>query len=140
MIKIAISQAAFEAIAKTLPLGSVGYENKVNERGERLIWLEPNVVNRLRALRGPWREQQRCDFAGRGGKLTGDGRSFMADIWKLTFTVVNRPPGTRTFDNETDFISVVLDKLSDLRTSDVSAVLPDGTKLDEAALRAKYAK
>ena len=46
----------------------------------------------------------------------------------------------RTFDNETDFISVVLDKLSDLRTSDVSAVLPDGTKLDEAALRAKYAK
>ena len=33
----------------------------------------------------------------------------------------------RTFDNETDFISVVLDKLSDLRTSDVSAVLPDGT-------------
>ena len=140
MIKIAISQAAFEAIAKTLPLGSVGYENKVNERGERLIWLEPNVVNRLRALRGPWREQQRCDFAGRGGKLTGDGRSFMADIWKLTFTVVNRPPGTRTFDNETDFISVVLDKLGDLRTSDVSAVLPDGTKLDEAALRAKYAK
>jgi hypothetical protein len=27
-------------------------ENEVNERGERLIWLEPNVVNRL-AMRGP---------------------------------------------------------------------------------------
>ena len=33
-------------------LGSVGYENKTNERGERLIWLEPTVVNRLRAMRG----------------------------------------------------------------------------------------
>ena len=27
MIRIAISQAAFEAISATLPLGSVGYEN-----------------------------------------------------------------------------------------------------------------
>jgi hypothetical protein len=53
MIKIAITVEAFEAIASTLPLGSVGYENEANERGERLIWLEPNVVNRLRAVRGP---------------------------------------------------------------------------------------
>ena len=37
MIRIAISVEAFEAIARTLPLGSVGYENKTNERGERLI-------------------------------------------------------------------------------------------------------
>jgi hypothetical protein len=28
MVRIAITQAAFDAIAKTLPLGSVGYENK----------------------------------------------------------------------------------------------------------------
>jgi hypothetical protein len=28
------------AIAKTLPLRSVNYESKVNEKGERLIWLE----------------------------------------------------------------------------------------------------
>ena len=28
MVRIAISQAAFEAIASTMPLGSVGYENK----------------------------------------------------------------------------------------------------------------
>jgi hypothetical protein len=33
MVRIAISQGAFEAVAKTLPLGSVGYENKVNQRG-----------------------------------------------------------------------------------------------------------
>jgi hypothetical protein len=38
MIRIAISVEAFDAICATLPLGSVGYENKVNERGERLIW------------------------------------------------------------------------------------------------------
>jgi hypothetical protein len=53
MIRIAISQAAFEAIAATLSLGSVGYENAANERGERLIWLDHAVVARLRAMRGP---------------------------------------------------------------------------------------
>ena len=53
MVRIAITQAAFEAIAKTLSLGSVGYENKVNEKGERLIWLDRAMVDRLRHLRGP---------------------------------------------------------------------------------------
>jgi hypothetical protein len=51
MIRIAISQAAFDALAATLPLGSVGYENQTNQRGERLIWVDPTVVNRLRAMR-----------------------------------------------------------------------------------------
>jgi hypothetical protein len=53
MIKIAITQAAFEAIARTLPLGSVGCENQINERGERLIWLDHAVVARFRTMRGP---------------------------------------------------------------------------------------
>jgi hypothetical protein len=53
MVRIAISEAAFEAIAKTLALGSVGYENPTNEKGERLVWLDPSVVDRLRSLRGP---------------------------------------------------------------------------------------
>jgi hypothetical protein len=35
MIRIAISQAAFDALASTLPFGSRGYENQINERGER---------------------------------------------------------------------------------------------------------
>ena len=52
MIKIAITVEAFEAIARTLPLGSVGYEAEANERGERLIWLEAAMVDRLRAMRG----------------------------------------------------------------------------------------
>ncbi len=35
MVRIAISVEAFEAIGRTLPLGSVGYE-----RGKRYVWLE----------------------------------------------------------------------------------------------------
>ena len=53
MIKIAVSVEAFEAIARTLPLGSVDYEAEANERGERLIWLEAATVDRLAAMRGP---------------------------------------------------------------------------------------
>ena len=69
IVRIAISQAAFEAIAATLPLGSVGYENETNERGERLIWLDHRVVSRLGAVgrtRGNLR--QRCHPANRGAK------------------------------------------------------------------------
>ena len=53
MIRISITAAAFEAIARTLALASVGYENETNERGERYVWFAPNVVDRLRAMRGP---------------------------------------------------------------------------------------
>ena len=53
MIRIAITEAAFEAIAATLPLGSVSYENAANERGERYVWLPPKVVDRLKAQRRP---------------------------------------------------------------------------------------
>jgi hypothetical protein len=35
LIKIAITEAAFEAIARTLPLGNVGYENAVDAKGQR---------------------------------------------------------------------------------------------------------
>jgi hypothetical protein len=53
MIRLAISQAAFDAIAATMPLGTVGYEAQANEKGERFIWLAPAVVDQLRAMRGP---------------------------------------------------------------------------------------
>jgi hypothetical protein len=52
MIRIAITQAAFEAVARTLPLGNVSFENKIDEEGNRLIWLDRAVVDRLRSLRG----------------------------------------------------------------------------------------
>jgi hypothetical protein len=53
MVRIAITQAAYDAICATLPLGSVGYENEADEEGNRLIWLDRAVVDRLRAMRGP---------------------------------------------------------------------------------------
>ena len=49
MIRITIT---VEAIARTLLLGSVGYENQIHEHGRRLIWLDRAVVDRLRAIRG----------------------------------------------------------------------------------------
>jgi hypothetical protein len=51
--KAKVAVATDDAIAATMPIGSVGYENKLNEKGERLIWLDPGVVDRLRSLRGP---------------------------------------------------------------------------------------
>jgi hypothetical protein len=53
VIKIATTVEAFEAIARTLRFGSVGYEAEANERGEHLIWLEAAMVDRLGAMRGP---------------------------------------------------------------------------------------
>ena len=53
MIKIAITQAAFDAIVATMKLGSVRYENATDEQGQRLISLEPQVLDSLRALRWP---------------------------------------------------------------------------------------
>jgi hypothetical protein len=53
MIQIAINDAAFEAIADTLPLGIVGYEVEANAEGERLVWLERSACDKLARLRGP---------------------------------------------------------------------------------------
>jgi hypothetical protein len=78
MVRIAISQAAFEAIVATLPLGSVGFENKTNEQGEKLIWLDRAIVD------SPARGQAErssvelrtglTGMAGVGGDLHGNGR------------------------------------------------------------------
>jgi hypothetical protein len=53
MIKIAITKAVFEAIARTLPLGPVAYEAEADDRGQRLIWLEDAMADRLGAMRRP---------------------------------------------------------------------------------------
>ena len=52
MLRIAISTAALDAIARTMPFGSVNFEAGVDANGERYIWLPRAVVDRLRALRG----------------------------------------------------------------------------------------
>jgi hypothetical protein len=53
VIRIAISQEAFDAIARTLPFGSAGYENATDDQGRRLIWLDHAVAVRLKDMRGP---------------------------------------------------------------------------------------
>jgi hypothetical protein len=52
MVRIAISPAAFEAIASTLP-GNVGFENKRDTNGDWFIWLPHDVLTRLNHLRQP---------------------------------------------------------------------------------------
>ena len=53
MIKIAVSEAAFEAIAQTPLRGCVGVEPETAERGERTIRLNRMVADRLGGMRGP---------------------------------------------------------------------------------------
>jgi hypothetical protein len=62
----------------------------------------------------------------------------MADTWTLTFTDPNGRVCTNAYDNETALISAVCDQLNDLSSTSVSAVLLDGSKLDEKALGTKY--
>jgi hypothetical protein len=46
-----MTEAAFAAIATTLPLGSVAVEPRINKRGDRYLWLEAAMVDRLGAMR-----------------------------------------------------------------------------------------
>jgi hypothetical protein len=61
MIRIAITGAAFEAIAATMPLGSVAVEPQVDAKGVREIWLKPRVVDWLRGA--PWPGARLCSVA-----------------------------------------------------------------------------
>ena len=55
MVRIAISEAAFDSLAETLPFGSVGYENAVDDKGNRLIWGPPDALAKLKACAAPAR-------------------------------------------------------------------------------------
>ena len=68
MIRIAITRAAYDAICATLPLGSTGYENAIDERGNRLIWLRAPVARQAELLSPARRGLQRRHPAGGGGK------------------------------------------------------------------------
>ena len=52
MIRLTITPEAYEAIAATLP-GNVGIERERAQNGDVCIWLDPGVVAKLKALRGP---------------------------------------------------------------------------------------
>jgi hypothetical protein len=75
MGRIAISVAAYEALVATLPLGSVAVEAEPNDRGERTVWLEAAMVERLGATRGPGESYSDAILrlvAGREAKWSAD--------------------------------------------------------------------
>jgi hypothetical protein len=51
MIRIAITAEAYEAIARTLALGTVACEPQPNENGERVIWIEERWLDKLNSIR-----------------------------------------------------------------------------------------
>ena len=57
MIRLAISQAAFEAITSTLPVGFVAFDPEPNEKGERLCpgVTRSAVISKVHRLRLPGR-------------------------------------------------------------------------------------
>ena len=68
MIRIAITQAAFDAIARTLALGSMNFEN-ATKGARRALRLAGPCRDRPPARHArAWRELQRRDFAAGGGK------------------------------------------------------------------------
>jgi hypothetical protein len=52
MVRIFVTEEAFEAIKATLPVGSVAFEPEA-AKGLHQIWLEPAVVHKLARQRGP---------------------------------------------------------------------------------------
>jgi hypothetical protein len=60
----------------TLPLDSVGYENEINERGERTIWLDHAVLRSSQGHARAGRELQRRHFA------TGEGDDANETQWQ----------------------------------------------------------
>jgi hypothetical protein len=100
MIRLSITPAAFEAIAATLPLGSVGYERAPNAKGERLIWLEAAVVDRLTAMRGPGESysdvilrlvESEARTAALSGPLTQASRRSPSFAFRSLLTPAERP-------------------------------------------------
>ena len=104
MIRIAVTEAAFEAIAATLPLAS---EPEVDAMGERVLWVDQPVADRLSAMREPGEsssdvilrlvlrlvtaERRRADFKSYSRPTVGgDGRG----LCRQSRPYVSRPPQT----------------------------------------------
>jgi hypothetical protein len=80
--------AAFEAIAGTIPPGSVAYETEANERGERTVWLDEVWVDRLAAMRG---QGEATATSSCGSRLRNRSRN-VADKFGRFVTVANFAP------------------------------------------------
>jgi hypothetical protein len=74
MVRIAISQAAFDATAESLPFGSVAVEPERAPNGDVYVWLPRDVLARLRAMRGPGESYSDAILALAKPKRAGDFR------------------------------------------------------------------
>jgi hypothetical protein len=52
LIKIAITSRRSRRLRERYRSANVAFENKIDENGDRLIWLDPAVVDRLGAMPG----------------------------------------------------------------------------------------
>ena len=73
MTRIAITEAAFEALARTLPVGSVAVEPAVDLGDLRYIWIEARWLDRLKSYR---REGE--DYSDVILRLAGEGGGSVA--------------------------------------------------------------
>jgi hypothetical protein len=64
MIRVVLTDAAYDAIASTLPKGAARWPMQ-REQGQCFIQVEAAVVDRMRAMRRPRRELQRSHLAAR---------------------------------------------------------------------------
>jgi hypothetical protein len=107
MIRIAITPAAFAAIAATLALGTVAVEPERDEDGSVHIWLDPGVLAKLKALRGPAIATATSSSALRGG-------------WAYSFQTMSQP-GRADPQTTTAFLEPP-PTMGRLRTGDAASV------------------
>jgi hypothetical protein len=68
MIRIAITPAAYAAIAATLALGTVAVEPQRAQDGGVHIWLDPAILAKLKDQRGPGESYSDVILRLSGGK------------------------------------------------------------------------
>jgi hypothetical protein len=88
LIRISITSAAFDAIAATLPLGSVDYEPQRTAQDGYFIWIERSWLNKLEALRQPGEGLSETILRLVAMEAGGRSRRQAAKLFE-------EPPGTR---------------------------------------------
>ena len=76
MLRIAISTAAFDAIDRTMPFGSVNFEAGVDDKGERHIWPRARLSIGCHFGAGDGSAGLKADYWGNWGepgRYTGGG-------------------------------------------------------------------
>jgi hypothetical protein len=96
VIRIEITAEAFDAVVKTLPLGTVAYEPEVSANGLRQIWLDPRALDRLDEVRQP--DESYSDVILRLARVEGGAKRFSRKStrqeFRGAFAALRKPPKT----------------------------------------------